>query len=235
MRVVVSQPMYLPWAGLFEQIREADVFVHYDDVQLPRGSSFMTRVQLKQGEKVNWLSVPVLRRATQTIADARLDTTQRWAARHQRQIHHALAKAPFYALLEPLVDALVGRPWTHLAELNIHLTERIAALLGFQTRFHRASDFDFDSKSSVRLLDICRHFDADTYVTGHGARNYLDHDLFEAAGVGVEYMDYAIAPYPQPGEFTPYVTILDLIARTGPDAKTHMRSTTTDWRVSAGK
>ena len=50
--LVVSQPMFLPWVGLFEQVRLADVFIHYDDVQLPQGGNFMSRVQLKTASGV---------------------------------------------------------------------------------------------------------------------------------------------------------------------------------------
>ena len=51
--------MFFPWVGLFEQIRLANVFVHYDDVQLPQGRSFTTRVQLKAPTGVHWLTMPV--------------------------------------------------------------------------------------------------------------------------------------------------------------------------------
>ena len=44
--VVISQPMFFPWVGMFEQIALADVYVHYDDVQFSKGS-FTNRVQLK--------------------------------------------------------------------------------------------------------------------------------------------------------------------------------------------
>ena len=30
---VILQPSYLPWRGFFDQVRQADVFVHFDDVQ----------------------------------------------------------------------------------------------------------------------------------------------------------------------------------------------------------
>ena len=67
-----------------------------------------------------------------------------------------------------------------------------------------------------RVLDICRATGAERYVTGHGARNYLDHEAFEAAGVRVEYLDYEQRAYPQlHGEFTPYVSGLDLVANCG--------------------
>lgn len=35
--LAVLQPGYLPWLGYFDQVRRADVFVHYDDVQFDRG------------------------------------------------------------------------------------------------------------------------------------------------------------------------------------------------------
>ena len=34
--VVVLQPGYLPWLGFFDQLRRADVFVYYDDVQFDK-------------------------------------------------------------------------------------------------------------------------------------------------------------------------------------------------------
>ena len=56
-RVVISQPMLFPWVGLFEQIRAADVYVHYDDVQFSKGS-FTNRVQIKTARGPRWLTVP---------------------------------------------------------------------------------------------------------------------------------------------------------------------------------
>src|SRR2546426_6682671 len=60
--LVVSQPMFMPWVGLFEQVRLADVFIHYDDVQLPQGRSFVSRVQIKVPTGVMWLSAPLDRK-----------------------------------------------------------------------------------------------------------------------------------------------------------------------------
>ncbi|MNL79370.1 hypothetical protein D3C87_2059600 [compost metagenome] len=44
-------------------------------------------------------------------------------------------------------------------------------------------------------------------------------------------MKYSLTPWPQgPGDFTPYVTILDLIAHKGPDARSHLAPQTVSWR-----
>ena len=54
----------------------ADLFVFYDDVQLPKGGGkgrgFITRVQIKSAKGWEWLSVPIQRThgGVQLICDA---------------------------------------------------------------------------------------------------------------------------------------------------------------------
>ena len=68
------------------------------------------------------------------------------------------------------------------------------------------------------VLDVVKSQGGTVYVTGHGAKDYLDHEMFEREGVQVRYMDYRKTLYPQQhGEFTPFVSILDLIANLGRD------------------
>jgi hypothetical protein len=69
------------------------------------------------------------------------------------------------------------------------------------------------------------------YITGHGASQYLDHALFERERVLVSYMNYRKHPYPQlHGEFTPFVSVLDLIANQGQSGKDCICSGTRNWK-----
>jgi hypothetical protein len=68
-------------------------------------------------------------------------------------------------------------------------------------------------------------------ITGLGARDYLEHEMFDRAGVRVEYMTYRKVPYPQlHGAFTPYVSVLDLIANTGKSGKSVIVSGSVYWK-----
>jgi hypothetical protein len=79
-----------------------------------------------------------------------------------------------------------------------------------------SSAMAIEGTGSARVLAICEALGAERYVTGHGAREYLDHESFEAAGVRVEYLDYEKREYPQlHGAFTPFVSALDLAANCG--------------------
>jgi hypothetical protein len=88
-----------------------------------------------------------------------------------------------------------------------------------------------NGSGSQRVLDITRAVGGTVYITGHGASNYLDHEAFEQSGVSVHYMRYEHRPYPQGwGEFTPFVTALDLLANLGCDGQRFISSTGVPWR-----
>ena len=52
------QPGYLPWLGFFDQLRRADVFVYYDDVQYDK-HGWRNRNRIKTQNGPLWLTVPV--------------------------------------------------------------------------------------------------------------------------------------------------------------------------------
>lgn len=217
------QPCYLPWRGYFALLKLADQFIHLDDVQLPEGRSLQTRIAIKSAAGRQWLSLPVERRSGQLINEATF-ADDRWRRKHLATLRQHLPAAA------ELVADLYERPWTHLCDLNIDLAQRIALHLGLSTSTRRSSALGVTTTSSQRILELCRRTGARQYLTGHGARNYLDHAAFERAGIDVLYLDYDLSPYPQPhGEFDPFVTILDLINHV-PDPLRHVNARLVHWR-----
>jgi hypothetical protein len=232
MNVVVSQPMFLPWIGLFEQIALADVYVHYDDVQLPQGRSLTTRVQIKTAQGIHWLTAPLDRDGSgSNINECRYQPGEEWRKRHLQTLRHSYAHAPFGHEMLRLAEAIYGDTSDNVAEFNANAIEQLAAWAQLKTRFVRSSALGIGHRSSERLLAICQRFGADGYITGHGAANYLDHELFDAAGIAVKYMRYKKRPYPKGhGEFTPFVSILEAIANCGEAAVELICSSAVDWR-----
>jgi hypothetical protein len=98
----------------------------------------------------------------------------------------------------------------------------------------RSPELGIGGAGSARVLEIVKKFGGTIYVSGHGARNYLEHEAFEHAGVRVEYMDYRRTPYPQlHGAFNPHVSVLDLIANTGRVGLDYIHSQTVNWKQFA--
>ena len=233
--VAINQPCYLPWRGHFALMKAADVFVFYDDVQFTSNTSrsFSARVQLKTAQGRRWLTVPVRKsgRFGQRIDAVEIAEDGHWRARHAGAVREALRAAPHQAWIEPILSMLTDRSWEHLAELTITTTRLMAERLSVHAELLRSSALGIEGSGSERVLAVCQALGATRYVTGHGGLDYLDHEAFEAAGIAVEYLDYDLSPYPQQhGSFEPYVTALDLLANTGPDAPAHVGAHTVPWR-----
>jgi len=230
--VVILQPQYIPWVGVFEQIQLADVYVHYDDVQYPQGRSFTNRVQIKTSNGPKWLSVPVKKTTgTKTINKVSINNEGSWRRKHIESFRHAYAKAPFIDDALGLMGDILSQPFDNLSDLNCYALETIARYLKLDTAFVRASELDISGNSTQRLVDICDHLNADKYITGLGARNYVQYSLFEDRNIELHYMLYEKRSYCQQyGEFTPYVSILDLIANCGVSGRANICSSAKYWQ-----
>lgn len=232
--VVVSQPMYFPWVGMLQQIRLCDTFAYYDDVQFSRGG-FVNRVQIKTQEGIRWLTVPLLNfHLGQLINEVRIDNTKGWKRSHRDQLQQAYATAPFRKDLFDLVDEVFSRDYEFIGGLASASTDALVGYfseIGVGKRFLASSAMGVSGSSSQRVIDICAALNAKTYLTGHGARNYLDHEGFEGRGIAVVYIDYELDEYPQlHDEFTPYVSALDLVANCGRAGLKHIRGKPENWR-----
>jgi hypothetical protein len=231
--IVISQPMFFPWVGLLEQLRLADVFVHYDDVQFSKGS-FTNRVQMKTAKGQAWVTVPLRgQRLGDDIRDVVVDEGGIWKARHLAQLSQAYEGAPHRRDMLRIVEEVYASRHENLASLSIASFHALADYfeLADGKRFERSSALGIGGKSDARVLAIVQRFGGDRYVTGHGARNYLDHEGFERSGVHVDYVDYEKRGYPQlHGEFTPYVSALDLVANAGKAGRSVFVSRGVPWR-----
>lgn len=230
--IVISQSMYFPWVGLLEQIRLADIFVHYDDVQLTRG--FYNRVQVKTQQGSKWLTVPLRdhhrgQNINETFVDDRVD----WRSQHRDILRQSYLKAPFRDEMLELVDRVFSESILTIADISRFSILALANYfdLTANCKFSDSTLLGIGGSSSQRLHDIVKVLGGNVYITGHGARNYLDHALFEQSNIKVEYMRYQCTRYPQlHGEFNPYVTALDLIANCGHDGVGVIQSTAINWR-----
>jgi hypothetical protein len=227
MECVINQPSYLPWRGYFHQIRKADLFVFFDDVQYTK-RSWRNRNRITGPAGTRWLTIPVHAHGAITqgipIHRIRIDWTTDWARSHREKIKQFYRKAPFYRRYEPLLDSFYSRRPERLADFVIDTTVELARELGIRdTRFVRSSELGIPGRGFERVLAILREVGATHFVNGPTAREYTDDDRLAEAGITVEYMSYEYPPYPQNTDpFDPQLSILDLMFMTGDDAPAYI-------------
>ena len=225
--------MLFPWVGMFEQIRLADVYVHYVDVQFSKGS-FVNRVQIKTSNGFDWLTIPLRGfKLGQHINQVIVDNSRDWRRSHIDFLTQALSGAPYIDEMLEIVESVYSKSYTNLVDIVVESIHAVCTYfeLDRKVTFLQSPQLNIGGSSSQRVLDTVMCLKGGAYITGHGAKNYLDHEIFENAGIRVEYMDYRKTPYPQlHGPFTPYVSILDLIANMGKDGKKIIHSDSVYWK-----
>lgn len=224
-RIAIHQPHYLPWVGYVDKMDDCELFVYLDHAQYER-QGWQNRNAIKTARGRHMLTVPVDRgRVPDRIFDKQIAEVGHWRRKghwrrsHWETIRQAYAKAEFIGAHASWLEDLYATPFENLAELNITATERIASGLGLRVRTVRSSELGLPGRAKTpMILDICNALGADEYLSGSGAREYLDEGYLERHGVTVVWQDFTPPRYPQcypEVGFEPGLSALDLLLNTG--------------------
>ncbi|MBD3393253.1 MAG: hypothetical protein GF418_14105, partial [Chitinivibrionales bacterium] len=163
MKIAIHQPQYMPWVGYFHKMASVDVFVFLDDVQFKK-NEWQHRNRIRNAQGWQWLSVPTSYKFPQRIHEVRVKSELEWEKKHLRSLEMCYGKARFF---DEYIDAfrryyLVKRET--MSAVAIDSVCLLADLMGIQTRREVSSSYAFEGVSTGRLVSICRHFNADTYL-----------------------------------------------------------------------
>ena len=209
-------------------MKEADVFVFLDNVQFEH-RSWQCRNRIKFANGIAWLTIPTHHGAKSKIYDVDIDNTKPWMRQHWNAIKTSYGKAPYFEQYSPFLKATYEREWTKLADLNIYVAKYLAAQLGVSPTFVQASKIGLEGKRTKLLLEICKMFGANRYLSSIGAKDYMEEDgaaeIFEKEGIRVDFLEVNDIVYPQLfGEFIPDLSAIDCLFNCGSDAMKVMSS-----------
>jgi hypothetical protein len=220
MRVAIHQPQYLPWIPYLAKADACDVFVYLDNVQFQR-RGVQNRNRIKTVNGALWLTVPVNARHDEKIKDVRIADNP-WQSNHIRSLQSNYARAPFFKESgRELLDLLKER-WTHLADLNIAVTEWMFERLEIRCRRLRASTLDASGTKDDLMINLCRAVGGTVYLSGPGAKAYQDPKKFRQHGIELIYHAYQNQPYTQcfsESGFVADLSAVDLVLNMGPKAR----------------
>jgi hypothetical protein len=230
-KIAILQSNYIPWKGYFDLINKVDEFILYDDMQYTK-NDWRNRNTIKTRAGVEWLTIPVGQNINRRIREVAIPNAK-WQIKHWKTLYQNYSRTPYFeeiaALFEPLYTRTIHE---NLSELNRTFIEAVCSYLGITTKISNSWDYRLGAGKTERLVDLCMQAGAGGYISGPAAKDYIQADLFDKAGIELSWMDYSGYPeYEQ--QYPPFVhgvTVLDLLFHVGPEAPWYIWG----WRNSEG-
>jgi hypothetical protein len=222
MIVATNQPYFCPFPGFFYKLGMCDVFVILDQVQFPRGTTWITRNRFKNDQGTLWISIPVWKKGLglQAIDEVRICHEGRWRKKHLESLRSAYAHAPYFLDHFELLKKVFSMEHSTILEFNLILIKYLREFLKIKTEIVLMSQLKVESRGNQLLIDICKALGGNRLLAQSAAGKYLDEDFFSAAGVKIQYMRYPSVIYPQLwGDFIPNLSAFDLVFNCGPKAR----------------
>lgn len=214
---VMHQPDFLPYLGFFHRLMLADAYVVLDIVKISDRSRNWTnrdKIKTRNGEK--WLTVGTVKYPRGTpINQIRLNSTD-WRNDNLNLIKANYLKARYFNEIYPNIQELYNYECEYLYEFNMRSIMMLNELFGIQVEILYAHDLDVVGSKNELNVDILKKLDAKEYLSGIGARDFHNQQLFDEAGINVIWQDFKHPVYPQQfGEFIPYLSSIDMLFNCG--------------------
>ena len=169
MIVTIHKPNFLPLIPFFEKIDQADAYVCLTHCQFEK-NGFQNR--FNHDDK--WYTMSVKKGNIPIKEKKYIAATENW-----EKIKNEL---PVFLDFLSTFDHLIT---DNLAQTNLNIIKQIMCLRGIDTMVR--TDWETHLTSTARLVDICVQLGADAYLSGLGAKEYLDESLFEKENIKVIY------------------------------------------------
>ncbi len=223
------QPVYLPWLGLFHKLALCDVFVYMDTVQyLENDWNNRNKIRIPNG--TTWLTVPIDKKLSKShqLNDIFVygfnnpKQADFWQTQHWKSIEYNYKKCKYFDLYaDELREFYLNNVWEKLIDIcwvQFNLFRKWLQLDSI--KIVRMSEFQFEGKKDLLVLDHCLKLGGDKVVFGKHGRDYVDLSNFTKNNIKVHFQDYNHPVYTQRFKgFESHLSVLDLILNHGPDSR----------------
>tara|TARA_B100000959_G_C14921033_1_gene599524 strand:+ start:596 stop:1294 length:699 start_codon:yes stop_codon:yes gene_type:complete len=215
MILTAHQPTYLPWAGLFHKIWLADLFIFLDTVQyLPK--EWMNRNYIRSKNEPICLSIPVLDKDFLKIKtnEIMINNNQNWQRKHLKSMYLNYKNEKYFDFYFNKLKTIYEKKYHYLSIFNYEILTMLLKVLEIKTEIVKSSDYNFKFKKSDLVLEMCKEFNASTFIFGEQGRDYAKEDEFKKNNVRIFYQNYLV-----PQQFNlkskKNLSVIDLLFRYG--------------------
>lgn len=142
-----------------------------------------------------------------------------WQTKHRNFILNNYKKHPFFGEVMDHVDLILRKDYRLLVDAVVDSMLVVMKLFEIDTKviFQSQTDYDRSQRKGDLVLELIRAANADCYLSGYGAKDYMDESSF-GSGVELRYNEFVHPEYKQKNSqtFIPGLASLDCLFNIGP-------------------
>ena len=187
------QPYWLPYLGYFQLMKEADVFVYYDDVTYIKGG-WINRNNMRLNGEDHMFTLELKNASSfKKINEIEVGGNRN---RLLKTFLQAYARAPYFKDVEPLLYRIFENPEQSLFWYIAETHQDIFDYLDFKVNASISSwiEKDVELKGQVKVIDICRRFEATRYVNAIGGQKLYSRDDFKEYNIELKFLQSGDIP-----------------------------------------
>ena len=216
--IVGHQPQYFPYLGIFNKIIQSDIFLFVDKTKFV-SKVWHNRTLIKdKKDKVFYLTIPVTFNNGQIIKDIKL-ADDKWKTKHLKSIRNVYASSLYFNELYPLIERVILQNSKYLVDYSLLSMSLILDKISYNKKniFVQSSEKIIGNKNEL-LVNITKNFNSNSYLSGEGAKNYVDEKYLKDNGITHRFNKFEHPQYDQLGKiFIKNLSIIDCIFNIGFD------------------
>lgn len=221
-KIVAShQPHFFPWLGYLDKMAKSDAFIINDVAQLEKKSPMVRNRILDCRGVERYINIAVNKADCYEVQNRQVQLFD-WGAtriRLRNLLQDAYRKAAFFAEIWPQIEEILDAEYTTLLEIDMATIEWMRNCLDIHTPLILNSSLDCESgmDKSERVAIKVAAVGGTVYLSGNGARKYMDFEAFEDRNIRVVYQKFSYPVYPQFSStaFVPNLSAMDLLFNCG--------------------
>lgn len=187
-----------------------------DNVQLSK-SGWTHRDKIKTNKEVNWITIPIKNiKKKQLIKDCLINNDVNWKKKHINMIKENYKNSKFINEGIEIINDLYKLNTNYLFEFNFNIINKLFEIFKINVDIKLLSQLDLNGEKSELLVKILKKINSNLYLSGEGAKNFIDLDLFKYNNIEVVFNNFNHPIYEQiHGNFVKNLSILDIILNCG--------------------
>lgn len=218
-KIAIHQPDFLSYYGFFDKIFKCDELIFLDNVQISK-KGWTHRDQIKtKNNQVLWITVQLKKINSFTkINEVEVCYDHNWHLKMKNLIYENYKNSLYFTKIFDHFSFVFEKKFTKLIDLNLRVIFSIFEILDIKKKIYFSSDLDVAGDKNNFLVNLIKKVDGKFYLSGQGAKNFIDISKFESSGLQVIWNTFEHPIYNQLYDgFIEGLSILDLLFNYGPD------------------